>query len=34
VEPRAAESALYSRGHELYRALYPALQPLFGRMAC
>jgi xylulokinase len=32
VEPRAAESALYARAHEVYRALYPALQPLFGRM--
>lgn len=33
VEPRAAESALYARGHEVYRALYPALRPLYGRMA-
>ena len=32
VEPRTAESALYARGHEVYRGLYPALQPLFGRM--
>jgi xylulokinase len=32
VEPRAAESALYARAHEVYRALYPALQPLYGRM--
>lgn len=33
VEPRAAESALYARAHEVYRALYPALRPLYGRMA-
>jgi xylulokinase len=32
VEPRTAESALYARGHEVYRALYPALRSLFGRM--
>jgi xylulokinase len=33
VEPRAGEAALYARAHEVYRALYPALQPLYGRMA-
>jgi len=33
VEPRAAESALYARAHDVYRALYPALRPLYGRMA-
>jgi xylulokinase len=33
VEPRAAESALYARAHDVYRALYPALQPSYGRMA-
>jgi xylulokinase len=32
VEPRAAERDLYARGHELYRALYPALKPLYGKM--
>ncbi len=32
VEPRAAERDLYARGHELYQALYPALQSLYGRM--
>jgi xylulokinase len=32
VEPRAAERDLYARGHALYQALYPALQPLYGRM--
>jgi xylulokinase len=34
VEPRAAESALYSRAHDVYRALYPALKPLYGQMTC
>jgi xylulokinase len=33
VEPRAAESALYSRAHDVYRALYPALRPLYSQMA-
>ncbi len=33
VQPRAAEAALYRRAHDVYRALYPALQPLYGRMA-
>ena len=33
VTPRAAESALYARAHDVYRSLYPALQPLYGRMA-
>jgi xylulokinase len=33
VEPRAEEAALYARAHEVYRALYPALRPLYGRMA-
>ena len=33
VEPRAEEAALYARAHAVYRALYPALRPLYGRMA-
>jgi xylulokinase len=32
VEPRAAESKTYAGGYETYRALYPALKPLYGRM--
>jgi xylulokinase len=32
VAPRPAERELYARGHQVYRALYPALQPLYGRM--
>ncbi len=32
VEPRTAESALYARGHEVYRTLYPALRSVFERM--
>jgi xylulokinase len=30
VTPRPHESQLYRRGHEVYRALYPALKPLYG----
>jgi xylulokinase len=33
VEPRVTESAVYARGHAVYRALSPALRPLYGRMA-
>ncbi|MBZ5632526.1 MAG: xylulokinase [Acidobacteriia bacterium] len=33
MEPRPAESALYARAHEVYRALYPALRPLYSQMA-
>ncbi len=32
VDPRPAERALYSSGHPVYQALYPALKPLYGRM--
>ena len=32
VEPQAAESKNYAAGYETYRALYPALQPLYARM--
>jgi xylulokinase len=30
--PRAHESQLYERGHEVYKALYPTLKPLYGLM--
>jgi xylulokinase len=33
VTPRPSESALYAKGHETYRALYPALRPIYARMA-
>jgi xylulokinase len=33
VLPRAAESAVYARGHAVYRELYTALSPLYPRMA-
>ncbi len=33
VLPRAEESQLYARGHATYQALYPALKPLFKKMA-
>jgi xylulokinase len=32
VQPRTAESKAYAAGYETYRALYPALEPLYGRM--
>jgi xylulokinase len=32
VTPRAAESAVYAKGHEVYRDLYSALSPLYARM--
>jgi xylulokinase len=30
VMPRPHESQLYRRGHEVYRALYPSLKPIYG----
>jgi xylulokinase len=33
VSPRAAEMAYYGRAHGVYRDLYPALKPIFGRIA-
>ena len=33
VEPRAEEANIYAEGHAVYRSLYPALQPLFPKMA-
>jgi xylulokinase len=33
VAPRRAESAFYQRGHQIYRALYPALKPIYARIA-
>jgi len=32
VEPRAAESEFYARGHALYAALYPALRDIYRRI--
>jgi xylulokinase len=32
VEPLPANVAVYERGHRVFQALYPALQPLYGRM--
>jgi xylulokinase len=31
--PRTAESMTYARGYQIYRALYPALQPIYSRIA-
>jgi len=33
VMPRAAEAAIYARGHQTYRAIYPALKPVFEEIA-
>jgi len=33
VSPRPAESAYYNKAHDVYQALYPALKPIFGRIA-
>lgn len=33
VSPRPVEAAYYSRAHEVYRALYPALKGVFGKIA-
>jgi len=33
VTPRPAESALYARGHRVFQSLYPALAPIYPRMA-
>ena len=30
VDPRSHESQVYSRGYQVYRALYPTLRPLYG----
>ena len=31
ISPRPAEAAHYAAAHRVYRALYPALKPVFGR---
>ena len=33
VSPRPAETAYYAKAHTVYQALYPALKPIFGRIA-
>ena len=33
VQPREEEAKIYAVGHAVYRSLYPALKPLFPRMA-
>ena len=33
VSPRPAETAYYAKAHSVYQALYPALKPIFGRIA-
>jgi xylulokinase len=33
VMPRAMEAKIYARGYEIYQALYPALRPIYGKIA-
>lgn len=33
VTPQAGESVIYSKGHAVYRALYPALAPIYSQIA-
>ena len=33
AEPRAGEASFYAKGHKIYQSLYPALKPVFGRIA-
>jgi xylulokinase len=33
VEPNAADSAFYKRGHKVYQDLYPALKPIYDEIA-
>ena len=33
VAPRPAEATFYAKGHRVYRAIYPALKPVFGEIA-
>jgi hypothetical protein len=31
-EPRASEQTVYARGHAIYRAMYPALRPIYSHI--
>jgi xylulokinase len=31
--PRPAEAAFYAKAHRVYRAIYPALKPVYGQIA-
>jgi xylulokinase len=33
IAPRPAEAAFYAKAHRVYRALYPALKPLYAQIA-
>jgi hypothetical protein len=33
VCPHQGDAEIYSRGYEVYQSLYPALKPVFGRIA-
>jgi xylulokinase len=32
IAPRPVEAAFYTKAHQVYRALYPALKPIFGEI--
>jgi len=34
IHPQDPDAAFYERGHRVYQALYPALQPIFAQMNC
>jgi xylulokinase len=33
IMPRTAESEIYANGYDTYRALYPALRPIYTKIA-
>jgi hypothetical protein len=33
LAPRPEEAAFYAKAHRVYRAIYPALKPVFGEIA-
>jgi hypothetical protein len=34
VHPQDPDAAFYEKGHKVYQALYPALQPIFAQINC
>jgi hypothetical protein len=33
IAPRPAEAAFYAKAHRVYRAIYPALKPVYTQIA-
>jgi xylulokinase len=33
IAPRPAEAAFYAKAHQVYRAIYPALKPVYAQIA-